>query len=179
MSEYIYIHSEPFQKAQRYDFAACADYSFIEGWRAFRQTSRHKILAALAEYKTGNEVILTSIPGAVSVYDLLKTDKDLWLLIKKFEIFGKLYAFYQVDGTRHPQSASAPLSAYVAFVDSLLRRARLEECYQYYSTALKVMDALCVMPVGSVDANSAREIVRLIDEENDLLSHLEEAVYGS
>lgn len=179
MTAYVYIHPCPLQTAQRYDFADCADRSFIEGWRSFRQESKARLLQGMGGMDVQNHAMPECPQGAIDLYALMVTEQGLWSLLRKFEVFGKLYSYYQADGRRHPESDLAPVEAYVTFADVLLKRADDGSCYQYHSTLLKVMDALCALPVEVIGSRVAQEVSRLIDAEKELIERVERQIYGA
>ncbi|QQG36314.1 MAG: hypothetical protein HYS17_00540 [Micavibrio aeruginosavorus] len=178
MTGYVYIHTRPLQAAQRYDFAECADHGFIREWRSFRQEIRKRLTEVAESSDEAGVMGPDCPPDAITVFDLMQTERGLWILIKKFEVFGKFYDCYRDDGLRHPQSVVAPVSAYVCFADLLLQKAAKGECFQYHSTLLKLMDALCALPAETMDFATAQKVIRLIDGEEALVEKLEKDVYG-
>lgn len=157
---YPFRHPAPFQTALRYDFADCSATTFFEGWRAYRQMLREK----LEELKSDQELGASDIPGMISLSNLISRPESLWPLIRKFEVFGRLFSHYDSDFRKYYAATPATISDYTDFGHALADQAEREECLQYLSTLLKLLDAITenVMSgqMAGYDPKKLRDLLR-------------------
>lgn len=166
---YPFRHPAPFETALRYDFADCGAAEFFVGWRTYRQMLREK----LEGRKSGQELKAVDIPGAISLSNLMAQPESLWPLIRKFEVFGRLFSHYDSDIRKHHAATPATLSDYIDFGHALANRAEQEECLQYLSTLLKVLDAITENVTSDRMATYDPEKLRdLLDREARLIERL-------
>jgi hypothetical protein len=166
---YPFRHPTPFEMAQRYDFADCAADAFFAGWRAYRQMLR----AAIRQKKQALVCEVPSLYGAQPLKDLLGDPETFWLLIRKFEVFGRLFSHYDSSGRKHENAIPATLSDYIDFGLALAQRAERERCLQYLSTLLKLIDAIAEQVMRSDSAAyDPEKIVQLLDCEERLIERL-------
>lgn len=157
---YPFRHPMPFEKSLRYDFADCGAAAFFTGWRAYRQMLREK----LEELKSDQELKASDIPGMISLSNLISRPESLWPLIRKFEVFGRLFSHYDSDFRKYHAATPATISDYIDFGHALADQAEREECLQYLSTLLKLLDAITenVMSdqIAAYDPEKLRDLLR-------------------
>lgn len=166
---YPFRHPAPFETALRYDFADCAADAFFAGWRDYRQMLR----VALRQKKPVAFHDIPPVNSARPLKDLLSDPESLWLLIRKFEVFGRLFSHYDANGRKHENAIPATLSDYIDFGLALAQRAERDRCLQYLSTLLKLIDAITEKAMqDDALAYDPEKIAELLDREEHLIERL-------
>lgn len=170
---YPYIHPDPFASLMRYDYADCKSDDFFVAWKKSRTEFKEKILL-VEGFKKKEEPI--QIEGTISLENLLEDAKNnsekIWVLIRKYEVFGRFYSHYTHDFRKHEKAALAEVSSYITFAEILNSYAQKSDVLQFHSTFLKVMDSLCSLDPENITTAQAQKIVTLINNEQKIIEGL-------
>ena len=189
---YPYTGRDFFAEPESYEYAQCDSVNYLKEWRISR--SKAEILFArraneLAEHDSTREP--TEMPAdAVSLHALLQrlivvepdrasavqVLKEIDPFIVKYEVFGRLFAWYRNDGRRHLKSPPAAFGTYLLFAQRLCEIIENIGSLKHLSTLLKLCDALASQPTGRFEPKEARSIVDLLKRENFFVQMVTEAL---
>lgn len=170
---YPYIHPDPFASLMRYDYADCKSDDFFIAWKKARTEFKEKVSLVDAEEKKEEAI---QIEGTISLENLLEDAKNnsekIWVLIRKYEVFGRFYSHYTHDFRKHEKSKLAEVSSYITFAEILFSYAQKNDVLQFHSTFLKVMDSLCSLDPENITRAQAQKIITLINQEQKIIGGL-------
>tara|TARA_R110000796_G_scaffold11478_2_gene38255 strand:+ start:161545 stop:162090 length:546 start_codon:yes stop_codon:yes gene_type:complete len=176
MTDYPYVPLEPFKQAVRYDYAQCSDAEYIEAWRRARASFEQRISDAIGcdfgeEKQPEAEDYIPCVEIIRSCPDEAATEK-FWELVRKFEVFGRLFNGYTRHGRRHPLASPAYIDVYVSFAQKLFALAKETQIIQFLSTGMKVLDALSGVSSSLLSETMSKQVVGLISFERQLVRDL-------
>lgn len=176
MKNYPYCGRDLFAEPETYFFAACSCVDFLDGWKRSRVEFRRDLGEACAMAETpecpSEGVLLLDLLSRSSLQDIESAATIVDPLLKKYEVYKRLFAAYLSSGKRHPRSQPASLGAYIAFGEALLRQAEAGSL-KHLSTLLKLCDALTSQPTELFSAEEAGRLDAVLSGELRLIEELE------
>ncbi|MCK6418566.1 MAG: hypothetical protein L6Q57_06480 [Alphaproteobacteria bacterium] len=172
--QYAYIHPAPFQKAMRYDYADCSSRLFFKSWSDFRDLVRKRLSAKQLCFDQKEFPSLVD-KDCIDIEILLSRDlSGFWPLLKKFEIFGRLFSHYDSNLQRHRNATLATMDHYIQFGCALVSHHKGDNL-QPVSTLLKLMDAICASELEQISESQRDGILSLLAEERRIVHGLDES----
>ena len=174
---YEFVNSTAFLSPQKYDYADCESPEFLFAWKNSRLELSEKLNYISAKRQ---EQFVPQFEEAFTLQNLLNDVKPedehgsriVWSLIKKFEVFGRLYSHYDSDLFRHEDANPATISDYVSFGETLVLFAEKGENLQYLSTLLKLNDSFCGLDSEEFDQKNAKKLMLILESERRLVERL-------
>ena len=186
---YPYANRNLFEEPERYSFADCVGPEYLAAWRASRSRIRDRLDTSLPEQEVERvEISETQFANSRSLRRTLnavlddlrggritleKGQQAIAPYVLKYEVFKRLFAFYQNDGRRHPDSPMAELETYVRFAECLAEIATRERSLKHLSALLKLCDALASLGADEFPPLAAVDFARVLEIEQDLVTELE------
>ncbi|WP_417613198.1 hypothetical protein [Owenweeksia hongkongensis] len=176
MTYYPYVPAVAFKQATRYDYAQCSDAAFISKWQ--RARADFELRLCNVRSCVPMEMQQHSAIDFIGCLDIIRSCPDevandgFWNLVRKFEVFGRLFDGYTSQGRRHSLASPASVDIYIVFAQKLFALTRETEILQFLSTGMKVMDSLSGLSTSLLNVALSREIVDLIACERQLVSDL-------
>ncbi len=173
MSQYLFQNPKPFIEPLRYDYADVDSTDFIKSWRFSRQQFLNQLqfcegVQNIEEDASGNFLSLLSDIAERKDYALLLR------FVKKFEVFGRLYASYDGFYKKTNKAGAATLEHYIMFANLLIQAAQDNNNLQYLSSLLKLCDNFCSLKTESLTASQTLKIMQILEQENILIQTLQE-----
>lgn len=167
---YPYAGRDLFAEPESYAYAQCDDAAYLNEWKASRDAAKAALVARAGEDPEPDRIAEEMISeDAIPLSSLLKSElissTTLDPFIVKYEVFGRLFAWYQEDGRRHPESSTADLGTYILFAERLCEHAETSGSLKPLSTLLKLCDALASQPPGKFEPREADRLVNVIERE--------------
>ncbi|WP_412557521.1 hypothetical protein [Thalassospira sp. MIT1370] len=184
MTNYPYVSRQPFEKATRYDYASSEVDAFFESWMSARKIFQDRLSRVRADQQASSFVEPPSSSGFLSCVSVINgcddfhANESFWALIRKFEVFGRLFEGYTAEMLRHPAARPADVGVYALFARKLFSLSENTGVLQFLSTGMKVIDALSGVETSKFDASTAREVQRLITDERVLVYALDGRIDG-
>ena len=190
MSQYLYCDRDLFLQPESYEYAKCEGQDFFDSWLKIRQSKIKKIVEFAANSSTssqnttqGQEISLSE--GDSSLTNLLlsagenldEPNQVKWIideLVKKYEIFKRLYSAYSRSINRLPDAKAASLNEYLMFAQVLANYSEKYDNLQYLSTLLKLLDVLCSLSPDAFDVSQAQQLNQLYQLEKKLVLNWED-----
>ena len=177
---YPYSGRDLFAEPESYAYAICDGAKFLEEWKASRRAVIDALTARARDRKPGVETALDVPPAdAITLRSLLEVESaavaalEPWII--KFEVFGRLFAWYRDDGRRHPDSLTASLATYILFAERLSETAEVFGSLKHLSALLKVCDALASQPATNYQAEEADNLLAVLEREASLVANMAES----
>lgn len=185
MTAYPYAGRNMLAEPESYEFASCEDVSFLESWRRAREAA----LRRFGERARGNpvdpETVEAPVPvGARRLHDVLESllkaaavpgrpeaadMQALDSLLQKFEIFRRLYLFYDDGMRKWPDAPLAGPGKYLLLAEVLGAWSDKTGKPRYLSTMLKAVDALCSLSTDELSVAHAGRLAAVIGLERRLV----------
>lgn len=169
---YAYRHPDPLNTAQNYSFSLCNRRDFIAAWRKERRDVKQRLASRTCLPEPPDPATVPP-SGTLSLSRLMESEEGFWTLIRKFEVFGRLFNAYQANLHKHPDATPATIYDYLTFGEKLVECAEQTDVLQYLSTLLKLLDALGALPPDIFAGQAARRLTDLIDAEARLVARVE------
>lgn len=183
--KYTYCDKNLFKEPELYHYADCENADFLPSWRNSREnklksirnierenSSSHSKSSNLNRKELGQKQ-----KSLILILTNLNNDQDnskdsniiLRELLKKYEVFRRLYSYYSETINRLPNSELASLDEYLLFAKVLASYAEKNKNLQYLSTLLKLVDALCSLDLKVFDESQLNSLKKIISLENRLI----------
>jgi len=174
-----------FRQPESYEYAKCDGADYLTVWRRSRDAALEKLRARATAGPAAAEAEAAPVsPPAIPLSDILSEVMTapgdgrarLDVLVAKFEIFRRLFGYYEPDLRRAPYSEVAGLEDYVLFGEVLAAYAERTASPMYVSTLLKLVDALCSVIGDQFSAAAAARLSHVIERERALVRYWQERV---
>ena len=182
---YPYAGRDLFAEPESYAYAKCDDARFLEEWKKSRMAAKLALVRRANQPLEGERKTHTNAAAdAITLSSLLEgqisSNGDripgenhatvLESFVAKFEVFGRLFAWYRNDGRRHPDSPTADLATYIQFAERLSEIAEASASLKHLSALLKLCDALTSQPAIRYRSEEAANLAALLDREASLVN---------
>ena len=181
---YPYAGRDLFAEPESYAYAKCDSVDYLDEWQKSRSAAKLAFVRRVNERSEAEGTIRVDVPpGAVALHSLLQEDAGsnggrirgrdaagvLEPFIVKFEVFGRLFAWYRNDGRRHPESPTADLATYVLFAQRLCEIAETSGSLKHLSILLKLCDALASQSADRFEPTDASALADILAREASLV----------
>lgn len=166
---YPYRGRDLFKEPESYSYSECESQSYIEDWRCSRKNAANLILKHKHYPKKDQNGRRFLPPGAISLCSILNREyvspEILSPFIIKYEVFGRLFAWYTASGKRHVESPLADLGTYILFAEHLCAAAETTGGLKFVSTLLKLCDALASQRASDFGSQNSMRLIAVFEKE--------------
>ena len=171
---YPYTGRNLFLQPKSYAYAVCDRDNYLNDWKVSRKGAKNALVKqASAEYEIKVQPEANLPQGAITLASILRQSLKHEILLDpivvKFEVFGRLFAWYQDNGRHHPDSPIADLQTYILFAERLCEIAENSASLKHLSTLLKVCDSLASQAAQQFRPEDANRLADVLDREHDLV----------
>jgi len=176
---YPYTGRDLFAEPESYAYAKCDGADFLNEWQESRRDAMDALAIRARERQIEDRTERDAPPvDAIKLQSLLHEKPICIVLLEpwivKFEVFGRLFAWYRDDGRRHPDSPTASLATYILFAERLCETAEEFGSLKHLSILLKVCDALASQPATTFQVDEAANLIALLNREALLVANIAE-----
>ena len=174
---YPYGGRDLFADPERYFYARCDQASFFDAWKQARMIVAEALhLRIESQEEWGGTVTVSAKLDGMGIVELLRqareklpnrplAERAIEPLVKKFEVFRRLYSHYGDDYRRTEGAEPVGLDVYLLFAEVLLDFVEQSHSLKHLSCLLKLMDALCSIEPARFSKVEAERCVELIKRE--------------
>ena len=177
---YPYTGRDLFAEPETYAYAVCDRDDYLDDWKTSRQHAKHELAKrAISGGAIAVPHDMQKPPGVLALNSVLGqspvSESALEPFVIKFEVFGRLFAWYGDSGRRHPDSPLANLSTYILFAERLCEIAEGAKSLKHLSTLLKLCDALTSQAAERFRPEDASRLTDVLDREELLVKDIVES----
>ena len=174
---YPYTGRDLFAEPGSYAYAQCDGADFLNEWQESRRAAMDALAIRAREHRIEDGTEHDAPPvDAIKLQPLLQEKPVSMVLLEpwivKFEVFGRLFSWYQPDGRRHLDSPTATIGTYLLFAERLCEVAEASGSLKVLSVLLKLCDALTSRPVSVFQSDEAADLLALLDREALLVANI-------